>query len=1304
MPNDPTEASSLAISEPEPGPASFELPASLKPGDVVADRFVVERLAGRGGMGAVYQALDRTSGARVALKTMMREGGNDERFAQESRVLAELSHPAIVRYVAHGTTPDGQPFLAMEWLEGEDLAARLARSGLSAAESLTVVRRVTEGLASAHARGVVHRDIKPSNIFLVASDPAQAKLLDFGIVRVQLSASEPSARPMTGTGMILGTVGYMSPEQAVADRALDARTDIFALGCVLHECLTGQPTFSGAHVVAVLVKVLWEDAPRLRQLRPEVPADLDNLVARMLSKDKTGRPADGASLLRELDELGAIPSDERASEPRSSLRLSASEQRLVSVMLAVELGAPERVSEIVRRYGGELARLANGALLVTMNGRGSMSEQAIAAALCALELHRAFPSSRIALSIARELKVSAGSAGPVIDRAATLLSQSTSPGIRIDDGAAGLLGQRFDLRATSDGALLIGRQTDLEPPRTLLGRPTPCVGRDKELTLLEGTLRECIDDSVARAVLVTGPAGQGKSRLRNEFLRKVHEKGDVKVLSARADPVGAGSAFMMARQLVSNAVGLRDGDEAQEQSKNLRAYVADVCKKGDSARIADFLGELVGVPSVESPGSELDAARNDPQIMAAWLGRSFGEWLEAECSTGPVLVVLEDLHWGDLSSVTYLSEGLRALSAKPFMVLALARPEVHQAFPRLWKGADGSEVSLGRLAPRAAERLVRGTLGEKVASDAVARIVERADGNAFYLEELIRRVGEGNGDTLPETVLALAQSRLDRLEPDARRILRAASVFGDVFWRGGLSSLLGGAAEGADVDRWLEALVRDELVSVALGSRYRGEQELTFRHGLLREAAYEMLTDADRTTGHRLAAEWLEGAGETQAVVVAGHFERGLVPDRAAVWYRAAATQALEGNDLAGVIACAERGMACGASGVVRGELAWLRSDALQWRGDPVEAMRQGTEALELLPYGSSTWWRACGTLICAASSFDDQARAERVAREMLAATASHPCDDFGFVGMAVATHTICDFGPAVMRDPVVQALQEAHRRLEPHPRSQAWFDLVQGVLSRLDGDSERAITLYAAAADGFRHVGDLLGGSVATNVMGSELADLGSPRADAALIEASEILGRLGRSQNVAEGNRAMWLLNEGRVSDAERMLRGCIAEADARREPIDGGAGRSYLSTALQRQGKHREAEQEARAALALLGESGIYRPRALAALASALLAQGRCEEALQEATTGFRALEESIFGFDGDAFIRLIHAEALHANGLVEEARAAIGGAAERICRRADNLRDRDLRASFLERVPENARTIALAHSWGPRSAPA
>ncbi|WP_437727549.1 serine/threonine-protein kinase [Sorangium sp. So ce861] len=157
----------------------------MRVGDVLEGRFTLDARAGSGGMGEVFRARDRDTGQAVAVKVMLaRHAGDRARFEREVRVLSELRHPAIVQFVAHGQTPDGEPYLAMEWLEGEDLRARLARGMLGVDESVALAARVAAALGTAHARGVVHRDLKPSNLFLPAGDVALVKVLDFGIAHL----------------------------------------------------------------------------------------------------------------------------------------------------------------------------------------------------------------------------------------------------------------------------------------------------------------------------------------------------------------------------------------------------------------------------------------------------------------------------------------------------------------------------------------------------------------------------------------------------------------------------------------------------------------------------------------------------------------------------------------------------------------------------------------------------------------------------------------------------------------------------------------------------------------------------------------------------------------------------------------------------------------------------------------------------------------------------------------------------------------------------------------------------------------
>jgi eukaryotic-like serine/threonine-protein kinase len=250
----------------------------LEPGSEIGGRFIVEALAAEGGMGVVYRAKDCKTGNRAAVKVMSANECESERFMQEGTVLAELAHPPIVKYIEHGIGADGTLYLAMEWLEGETLGERLERGPLSVRETAALALGAANGLGAAHARGIVHRDVKPSNLFLVRRDTSSIKLLDFGIARRYLAPSG-----LTHAGAMVGTVGYMAPEQAASAPDVDPRADVFALGCVLFICLTGRAAYQGANLVAVLSKLVLEDPPRLQAERRKFPTWMCDFVDHMLA-------------------------------------------------------------------------------------------------------------------------------------------------------------------------------------------------------------------------------------------------------------------------------------------------------------------------------------------------------------------------------------------------------------------------------------------------------------------------------------------------------------------------------------------------------------------------------------------------------------------------------------------------------------------------------------------------------------------------------------------------------------------------------------------------------------------------------------------------------------------------------------------------------------------------------------------------------------------------------------------------------------------------------------------------------------
>ncbi|HEX3275706.1 MAG TPA: serine/threonine-protein kinase [Gemmatimonadales bacterium] len=251
----------------------------------LADRYALDRELGRGGMASVVLARDLAAGRTVALKVLHAELASTvgaDRFKREIRVAQRLQHPHILGILDSGETPEGQLWFTMPVVEGENLFERLQReSQLPADEAVRIGTAVAKALGYAHAQGVIHRDIKPENVLLSGD---QVLVADFGVAR----AVSEMAEKLTATGMIVGTPTYMSPEQASGDKAIDGRSDIFALGCVIYEMLAGEPPFKGPNPQATLMRRFMGPP---RPLRPviELPEHVEAALLRALDKDPAAR-------------------------------------------------------------------------------------------------------------------------------------------------------------------------------------------------------------------------------------------------------------------------------------------------------------------------------------------------------------------------------------------------------------------------------------------------------------------------------------------------------------------------------------------------------------------------------------------------------------------------------------------------------------------------------------------------------------------------------------------------------------------------------------------------------------------------------------------------------------------------------------------------------------------------------------------------------------------------------------------------------------------------------------------------------
>ena len=317
-------------------------------GELIAGRYELEELVGSGGMSSVYRAHDRLLERSVALKILHEQYTRDddyvERFRREARSVAQLTHPNIVTVIDRGEQ-DGRQFIVFEYVDGENLKQLVDREGpLSPHEAIELGLQVARGLAFAHDQGLVHRDVKPQNVLLDAD--GRAKVTDFGIAR------SLDVDGMTITGTIMGTSNYIAPEQA-RGQPVDEQTDVYSLGCVLFELLTGEVPFEGENFVTVAMRHVHDPVPSVRESRPDIPERLDWAIQRAMAKDHEERYGSMAEFAAELEachaELDgregatmiAAPAPPRARPPRRRRRRERRASRALwpAVLLGVGLAA-----------------------------------------------------------------------------------------------------------------------------------------------------------------------------------------------------------------------------------------------------------------------------------------------------------------------------------------------------------------------------------------------------------------------------------------------------------------------------------------------------------------------------------------------------------------------------------------------------------------------------------------------------------------------------------------------------------------------------------------------------------------------------------------------------------------------------------------------------------------------------------------------------------------------------------------------------------------------------------------------------
>ncbi len=329
-------------------------------GEVLQETYLLERVIGRGAMGIVYEASHRRLNRRFAVKLLFAEHAANPaalaRFEREAQIAGGLGHPHIVQVIDFNRTDEGRPYIVMELLTGEDLAARLERERqLPLAEAAEIVRQTASALQAVHEAGVVHRDLKPHNIFLCGAEGGvHVKVVDFGVSKM-VGAGE-----MTRSGALLGTPHYMPPEQAQErSKEIDARTDVYALAAILYKMLTGRPPFQASSIPSLLHKIIHDPFPPPRELRPDLPEAVARVIERALSKQREERQASMRELWRELADATGHPRGELTGSLSGPLEATLPPEERTS-----RAPAPRRRGLVLLGAAVAAACVAGGALLL----------------------------------------------------------------------------------------------------------------------------------------------------------------------------------------------------------------------------------------------------------------------------------------------------------------------------------------------------------------------------------------------------------------------------------------------------------------------------------------------------------------------------------------------------------------------------------------------------------------------------------------------------------------------------------------------------------------------------------------------------------------------------------------------------------------------------------------------------------------------------------------------------------------------------------------------------------------------------
>ena len=1285
-----------------------DAPAPTRARARIGGRFTLEQVVGRGAVGIVYRAYDDSAGKHVAVK-VLGEAGVDpeerERLLHEGRILSDLRDEGIVSVVDFGSLDEplvddagarfeaGTPYVAMEWLDGEDLSVRQKRAPLALDEAIDVARRVASALAVAHEAGVVHRDIKPSNIILVSAEDGsiQTKLVDFGVATTsdvhlaEAGESRPNASRGDGRPMI-GTPDYMAPEQARGDGGAETRSDVYSLGATLFEAIVGHPPHTGPNAIATLARVATTPAPRLSELLSEVPAALDELVASMLAMRPEDRPSPMRDVARALSAILAAPDLPRGR--RLALRLADSRgrigTRLVTTLVALQAATgAERVGllEQFRALGADALPLGTDAIVVHLGARRAHGDEASRA----LEIGERLVArgARVGIASGRAQVDLLRSTGDIVDRAAALARSTSEGDLAADPTTLELARDRFELDVSSsvDPSLHSSLRRRAEPIATTF------VGREAELLQTLAAFDRCVEDDTPIVVSLAGPPGIGKSRLGREFVARVEARtSPPRIVLVHCESYARAQAFGMATESLRSLLGLPKAATLDQARIAVETY-----------RVEDPLLPLLLANQPFPPGTEPGAARDA-------LYMSMTDLVLKVVAAGRCVFVVEDAQWSDPESIAWLDHLMGRASGRALFALVLVRPGFWREQPQRFAGRDHVRIELRPIARKATREIARAVIGPNATEAQLDQVAQQAAGSPLFAEALARLVATGKDPLRAATIEAAIQVTLDSLEESTRDAVTRASVFGLRFWEQGLPAVGISKPESA-----VRRMVTADLVAEEPTTRFSGTLQLVFKHALVRDVAYATAGDELRKELHAQAAAWLASKGE-EAATVAQHYDLGGRHDEAASYWERAARRALATNSLQDAVQMADRALAFAEdreTGFARAALleeAYSRLDARHAeRETAIGAMRENVHdgVTQLLTEGASARYdhaRGRGHEVEERlRSVRDRARSMEVIDEAARCSATLAVR-FAFRGEL-----------AEAEQEVQELLRLAEEKQIVWAAVDAWQTLA--VVRQTRGELAAALDARRAAARAARAVGLQEREAMLTINLGFALTTIGAKQEALNEIESGMHKAQaIGSTGAVRHGQ--MILLCWAATFGAEPRLDAALAESRASADEVSSGGwvvpDRATLGILYYRGTEllRGDASGLSRARGLLRTVTAAYRetenldvlPVALGLWGDAERRLGDSEHARTLASEAADLLEAGAPSLLNEAPIFLTLHDANVDCGDLPAARAAIERGVPFLVKRLAGLRETPYARTFLTGLPHNAQLLDAAESYG------